>query len=66
MDYASAMARCSVRQQSTYTAPCLGKVIHLKDLAIATESLMQFSRFEVDDVQNRDSGRSIMDGSCVS
>lgn len=34
MDYASAIARGRVRQLSTYTAPCLRKVIHLKDLAM--------------------------------
>lgn len=54
MDYVSAIARGRISQLSTYTAPCLGKVVHLEDLAIVTEGWMQFTRFEMDDLPNED------------
>lgn len=39
-DCASAIGHSIVSQFSTYTAPCLGKVVHLKDLATVTKDLM--------------------------
>ena len=37
----SAIARCRVRQLSTYTTPCLGKVVHVKGFPIATDTEVQ-------------------------
>ena len=37
----SAIARCRVRLLSTYTAPCLRKVIHVKRISVATDAEVQ-------------------------
>ena len=59
MDYASATAHGMVSQLSTYTAPCLRKVVHLEELAVVTESSMRCSKFELDGLQNGEGGRSM-------
>lgn len=55
MDYASATVRGWVSRPLAYTAPCLGKMVHLKDFAVLTEVLMHTSGPEMDDLPNADS-----------
>ena len=59
MDYASDTARGRVGLLSTYTAPCLGEMVHLDDFASVTEDLTQYSRFEIGDLPNTDFGMSM-------
>lgn len=59
MEYASAIVRARVSQLLTYTAPCLGKVVHFKKMFSLTEGLMQISRSKMDDLPNADFGGNV-------